>query len=182
MQLHTYPSLLNGAYQEANKKTVQQSLAVLQDLAEVQVNKEQIRAGFKNVIENTGLQGRWQILGLQPKIIADTAHNAHGLRLVMQQLMELPKDQLHIVLGVVNDKDLKRILPLFPKNATYYFCKPAIPRGLDAAILQVEAAAYGLKGAVYNSVSEAYQKAVVQAGIKDVIYIGGSTFVVAELF
>lgn len=182
LQLHTYPSLLKGAYQEANKKTVQQTLAVLQDLAEVQVNKEQIRAGFKNVIENTGLQGRWQILGLQPKIIADTAHNAHGLRLVMQQLMELPKDQLHIVLGVVNDKDLKRILPLFPKNATYYFCKPAIPRGLDAAILQVEASAYGLKGAVYNSVSEAYQKAVVQAGIKDVIYIGGSTFVVAELF
>ena len=181
-QLQTYPSILKGDYQEANKKTVQQTLAVLHKTGAIQVSSKQIQAGFANVVANTGLQGRWQILGLQPKIIADTAHNAHGLQIVMQQLNAEPKDHLHLVLGVVNDKDLEGILPLFPKNAHYYFCKPNVPRGLDATILQKTASQFGLIGAVYNSVSEAYREACKQASPNDVVFVGGSTFVVAELF
>lgn len=182
LQRQTYPSVLQGLYQEANKKTVQQALDVLVDLAKVKVNPIHIQTGFLKVIANTGLQGRWQILGEQPKIIADTAHNAHGLRVVMQQLLAEDCLHLHIVLGVVNDKDLDEVLPLFPKQAYYYFCKPNIPRGLDAEILKEKAARFSLKGEVFDSVSMAYQMARQRASSEDLIYIGGSTFVVAELF
>lgn len=182
IQTQTYPSALKGAYQEANKKTVQQALTILKSVSNFDITESQIQAGFENVVTNTGLMGRWQVLGDQPKIIADTAHNEHGLRIVLQQLMEEPKQQLHIVLGVVNDKDLTKILPLFPKEALYYFCKPNIPRGLDASVLGQLASDFGLTGKVYDSVSNAYQKAREQASPNDVIYVGGSTFVVAELF
>lgn len=182
IQTQTYPSALKGAYQEANKKTVQQALTVLKAVSNFDITESQIQAGFENVVANTGLLGRWQVLGEQPKIIADTAHNEHGLRIVLQQLREEPKQRLHIVLGVVNDKDLTKILPLFPKEALYYFCKPNIPRGLDASVLGQLASDFGLTGKVYDSVSNAYQKAREQARPDDVIYVGGSTFVVAELF
>ena len=182
IQTQTYPSALKGAYQEANKKTVQQALTVLKSVSNFDITESQIQAGFENVVANTGLLGRWQVLGDQPKIIADTAHNEHGLRIVLQQLMEEPKQRLHIVLGVVNDKDLTKILPLFPKEALYYFCKPKIPRGLDASVLGQLASDFGLTGKVYDSVSNAYKKAREQASPNDVIYVGGSTFVVAELF
>lgn len=182
IQTQTYPSALKGAYQEANKKTVQQALTVLNSVSNFDITESQIQAGFENVVANTGLMGRWQVLGDQPKIIADTAHNEHGLRIVLQQLMEEPKQRLHIVLGVVNDKDLTKILPLFPKEALYYFCKPNIPRGLDASVLGQLASDFGLSGKVYDSVSNAYQEARDQASPNDVIYVGGSTFVVAELF
>ena len=182
IQTQTYPSALKGAYQEANKKTVQQALTVLNLVSNFDITESQIQAGFENVVANTGLLGRWQVLGEQPKIIADTAHNEHGLRIVLQQLREEPKQRLHIVLGVVNDKDLTKILPLFPKEALYYFCKPNIPRGLKASVLGQLASDFGLTGKVYDSVSNAYQKAREQARPDDVIYVGGSTFVVAELF
>ena len=130
---------------------------------------------------NTGLQGRWQQLGTYPKIIADTAHNYDGLAEVMNQLQEETFTQLHMVIGVVNDKDLNGILPLFPKNGRYYFCKPNLPRGLDAKILATKATAFGLMGEVYNSVSVAYAAARADAVPTDFIYIGGSTFVVAEI-
>ncbi|RXR22018.1 bifunctional folylpolyglutamate synthase/dihydrofolate synthase [Flavobacterium stagni] len=182
IQTQTYPSALKGAYQEANKKTVQQALTVLKSVSNFDITESQIQAGFENVVANTGLLGRWQVMGDQPKIIADTAHNEHGLRIVLQQLMEEPKLRLHIVLGVVNDKDLTKILPLFPKDALYYFCKPNIPRGLDASVLGQLASDFGLMGMVCDSVSNAYQKAREQARPDDVIYVGGSTFVVAELF
>lgn len=182
IQTQTYPSALKGAYQEANKKTVQQALTILNSVSNFDITESQIQAGFENVVANTGLLGRWQVMGDQPKIIADTAHNEHGLRIVLQQLMEEPKLRLHIVLGVVNDKDLTKILPLFPNEALYYFCKPNIPRGLDASVLGQLASDFGLTGKVYDSVSNAYQKAREQARPDDVIYVGGSTFVVAELF
>jgi len=182
IQTQTYPSALKGAYQEANKKTVQQALTILKAVSNFDISESQIQAGFENVVANTGLMGRWQVMGDQPKIIADTAHNEHGLRIVLQQLMEEPKLRLHIVLGVVNDKDLTKILPLFPKDALYYFCKPNIPRGLEASVLGQLASDFGLTGKVYDSVSNAYQKAREQARPDDVIYVGGSTFVVAELF
>lgn len=177
----TYPSALMGDYQLHNKKTVLQSIRVLQSQNEFQITDEHIKAGFLNVIKNTGLQGRWQQLNEFPTVICDTAHNKHGLEIVLKQVQKTLFDQLHIVLGVVNDKDLEELLPLFPKNAIYYFCKPNIPRGLDATVLAEKAKVYGLIGKVYHSIPEAYQEALRQATKSDFIYIGGSTFVVAEI-
>ncbi|WP_284651653.1 bifunctional folylpolyglutamate synthase/dihydrofolate synthase [Flavobacterium terrisoli] len=176
-----YPSALLGDYQFHNKKTVLQTLKVLQEKQLLSVSEDAIKRGFLNVVTNTNLQGRWQQLGSSPKIICDTAHNAHGLSIVLNQLKKEKFDNLHIVLGVVNDKNLEEILPLFPKNAKYYFCKPNIPRGLEAEILKEKAAQFGLNGQIYNSVSNAYATATKNAASKDFIYVGGSTFVVAEI-
>ena len=177
----TYSSDLIGDYQVHNKKTVLQTISVLNSQNEFKITPENIKSGLLNVVKNTGLQGRWQQLNAFPKVICDTAHNKNGLEIVLNQIQKEVFDTLHIVLGVVNDKDLDEILPLFPKKAIYYFCKPNIPRGLDVLILKQKAATFELKGEVYNSVSEAYQKALKNAEITDFIYIGGSTFVVAEI-
>jgi dihydrofolate synthase/folylpolyglutamate synthase len=177
----TYQSKLLGDYQTRNKKTVLQTIKVLQSQNKFKLTEENIKNGFQKVIKNTGLQGRWQQLKENPKVICDTAHNSHGLKIVLNQIQNEKFEQLHIVLGVVNDKDLNEILPLFPKNAKYYFCKPNIPRGLNAEILQKKAADFQLNGKVYNSISNAYQEALKSSTKKDFIYIGGSTFVVAEV-
>jgi len=177
----TYPSELLGDYQTHNKKTVLQTIKVLQSQNEFKLSEENIKNGFQKVIKNTGLQGRWQQLKENPKVICDTAHNSHGLKIVLNQIQNEKFEQLHIVLGVVNDKDLNEILPLFPKNAKYYFCKPNIPRGLNAEILQKKALNFQLNGKVYISVSNAYQEALKSSNEKDLIFIGGSTFVVAEV-
>jgi dihydrofolate synthase/folylpolyglutamate synthase len=177
----TYPSALLGEYQLHNKKTVQQAFAVLQDLGIVELTENDIHQGFLNVITNTGLQGRWQQLHSAPKVICDTAHNAHGLALVMQHLEKENFRTLHIVLGMVADKNLDDILPLFPKNALYYFCCPTNSRGLEAKKLQEKAAVFGLNGSTFNSVSNAYENARNSALVDDFIYVGGSTFVVAEI-
>jgi dihydrofolate synthase / folylpolyglutamate synthase len=177
----TYPSDLLGDYQLLNKKTVIQTISVLNSQKEFYVSEENIKMGLLNVVKNTGLQGRWQQLGKTPKIICDTAHNKNGLEIVMKQIQKEKYDTLHIVFGVVNDKDLNEILPLFPINAIYYFCKPNIPRGLDTKTLQEEARKFNLFGNIYNSVSEAYKKSKINATKTDFIYIGGSTFVVAEI-
>ncbi|HLF50825.1 folylpolyglutamate synthase/dihydrofolate synthase family protein [Flavobacterium sp.] len=176
-----YPSDLIGNYQVHNKKTVLQTIRVIQSQNEFKISEEAIKNGFLNVIKNTGLQGRWQQLKEFPTVICDTAHNKNGLQIVLKQIQNTTYNQLHIVLGFVNDKDLGEVLPLFPKNAIYYFCSPNILRGLDAKILEQKAAEFGLKGKVYNSVSEAYQNALQTAEKSDFIYIGGSTFVVAEI-
>jgi dihydrofolate synthase/folylpolyglutamate synthase len=177
----TYPSTLLGDYQKQNKKTVLQTIKVLQDKKLLTISEMDIKNGFLNVIKNTNLQGRWQQLGDKPKIICDTAHNAHGLKIVLNQLKKEKYDQLHIVLGLVNDKNLDEILPLFPKNAIYYFCKPNNFRGLDETILKEKAAKFNLIGQKYISVSNAYLAATKNANENDFIYIGGSTFVVAEI-
>ena len=177
----TYPSDLLGNYQIQNKKTVLQTIKILQDKKHFLISKTAIKNGFLNVIKNTGLQGRWQKLGENPTIICDTAHNAHGLKIVINQLKKERHAQLHIVLGLVNDKNLAEILPLFPQNAKYYFCKPNNSRGLDAEILKEKAAEFNLIGETYISVSNAYQSAKENASTNDFIYIGGSTFVVAEI-
>jgi dihydrofolate synthase/folylpolyglutamate synthase len=176
-----YPCALLGDYQIHNKKTVSQTIKVLQKKRLLTISEEAVRKGFLNVIKNTNLQGRWQQLGENPKIICDTAHNAHGLLIVLQQIQKEQFEQLHIILGVVNDKNLEEILPLFPENAIYYFCKPNNPRGLEPTILEEKAAIFNLKGKIYNSVSTAYLVAKESASQKDFIYIGGSTFVVAEI-
>jgi len=177
----TYPSDLIGDYQIHNKKTVMQTLTVLNQHTAFKTTELHWKTGLSQVVKNTGLEGRWQQLGAAPKIICDTAHNTHGLSVVLNQIQNEPFDQLHFVLGVVNDKDLDEVLPLFPKNAIYYFCKPNIPRGLDATILAQKAAQFGLDGKIYNSVSAAYEKAKQNAQPTDFIYVGGSTFVVAEI-
>ena len=174
-----YPCGLLGDYQIKNKKTV---IEVFRNLkSDFNISEENIKNGIANVVLNTHLQGRWQILQENPKVICDTAHNAHGLEMVMQQLKKETYNQLHIVLGVVNDKDLDGILPLFPKNANYYFCKPKNERGLNATTLQEKAKSYQLNGNIYTSVSKAYKSALEKSSDKDLIFIGGSNFVVSEI-
>jgi dihydrofolate synthase/folylpolyglutamate synthase len=176
-----YSCDLIGDYQIHNKKTVVETITILNSQNQFKISEDNIKSGLSNVVKNTGLEGRWQQLGESPKIICDTAHNKNGLEIVMKQILKEKFDTLHIVLGVVNDKDLDEVLPLFPTNAIYYFCKPNIPRGLDARILQEKAATFNLKGKAYNSVSESYAKALQNASKTDFVYIGGSTFVVAEI-
>jgi len=179
-ELPEFKTDLLGNYQIKNYKTAYATLGVLKQKGWGISNKN-IENGFLNVVKNTGLQGRWQLLNKSPKVICDTAHNIEGLSLVLNQLKKEDFDQMHIVLGVVADKNLDAILPLFPKNAIYYFCKPAVIRGLAEAKLQQKARAYELIGASYVSVSEAYKSAMTAAKAKDLIFIGGSTFVVAEI-
>jgi dihydrofolate synthase/folylpolyglutamate synthase len=175
----SYPCALQGDYQKHNKKTVIKAIEVLQSY--FLITEQNIKAGLQNVVSNTGLLGRWQVLHEKPLVVCDTAHNAHGLTRVLAQISQYKYDTLHVVLGVVNDKDLDAILPLFPKKAVYYFSKPNMPRGLEAILLQERAAEYGLIGSVYDSVSVAYAKALSNAHFDDFIYVGGSTFVVAEI-
>ncbi|WP_338408202.1 folylpolyglutamate synthase/dihydrofolate synthase family protein [uncultured Flavobacterium sp.] len=179
--LQSYSSDLLGDYQVHNKKTAIETITVLKSQKIFKISEDNVKYGLLNVIKKTGLQGRWQQLGESPKTICDTAHNKNGLEIVMKQIKKEKYETLHVVLGVVNDKDLEEILPLFPKEAKYYFCKPDIPRGLEPQILKQKASEFGLKGEVFNSVSESYKKAVQTATKSDFIYIGGSTFVVAEI-
>lgn len=176
----TFPSDLKGIYQKHNIKTVLQTSKVLQDNNWI-ITQKQIKIGLLNVVKNTGLLGRWQILGEEPKIICDTAHNKEGLIYTLRQLQAEKYQKLHIVLGVVDDKNLNTILPLFPKNARYYFCQAQVPRALSASILEKKAKSFQLLGNSYNSVLEAFQQAKENASNEDVIYVGGSTFVVAEV-
>ncbi len=173
-----YETDLLGAYQFKNIKGV---IASLKFLEEFLIQEEHISDGLKNVVRNTGLLGRWQILGTKPTIVCDTAHNKEGILLVLEQVAKQNFNHLRVVLGFVKDKNLDTLLPLFPKDATYYFCKPDIQRGLDAMVLEKEAANFGLKGLVYKSVAEAQNAAVREASASDFIFIGGSNFTVAEV-
>ena len=176
-----YKSDLIGDYQVSNIKTVVQTIKVLQQQNDFEISEANIKNGLINVKRNTNLQGRWQILQEKPQVICDTAHNAHGLKIVLKQIEKQQFEQLHFVFGVVNDKDLDSILDLFPKNAKYYFCKPNIPRGLDAEILKEKCKNFGLIGVLSNSVATAYKTALASANNNDMVFIGGSTFVVAEI-
>ena len=171
---------LKGSYQVHNIKTVFQSVRVLRDLG-FKIPENQLKKGLLSVVKNTGLQGRWQVLQTQPKIICDTAHNKEGLTYIVQQLQSEAFDKLHIVFGVVNDKDLSSIILLLPKEATYYFCKPDVLRGLNTNKLKATFNKSQLYGDSYNSVEDALNNAKVNAKHDDLIYVGGSTFVVAEV-
>ena len=174
----TYISDLVGDYQIQNSKT---AVAAIKILKGYQVSKENITNGLLNVVKNTNLKGRWQVLQEHPKVICDTAHNKEGLAIVLKQLKKQPFKKLHIVLGVVADKKLETILPLFPSSADYYFCKPAISRGLSEAVLEANAKKFNLVGKKYSSVKLALKSALLNANQEDIIYVGGSTFVVAEI-
>ncbi|MBP6413882.1 MAG: bifunctional folylpolyglutamate synthase/dihydrofolate synthase, partial [Bacteroidia bacterium] len=166
---------LLGHYQQKNCCTVLQAVELLQQQSFV-VTEKDIKLGMAKVIEQTNFQGRWQVLNRKPLVIADTAHNEAGIKEVMKQLKLTPHKKLHIVLGVVNDKDLSKILHLFPSKALYYFCKADLPRALDAKILQEKAKEYSLKGKVYSSVNEALKAAEKAATKEDLVFVGGSTF------
>ena len=169
---------LLGSYQKRNIKGV---LGTLNLLKGFEIREEDKVNGFKNVVKNTGLMGRWQKIGDQPTVICDTAHNKDGLSYVLEQLKNQEFDTLHIVIGVVKDKNITDILPLFPKNAVYYFCKPKIFRGLDENILARQFYDLNFKGEIYKSVNKAFKTAKKQAKKSDLIYVGGSNFVVAEV-
>lgn len=174
------PSPLLGQHQLQNARTAYTALESLRNKAWA-IPLSAIQRGFERVRENTGLRGRWEMLSERPLTIADVAHNEDGMRMVMQELARVPRAHLHIVLGMSDDKDASAILRLLPTEASYYFCRPNVPRGRDAELLQSEAAVFGLKGEVYASVAKAYAAARIYATQEDVIFIGGSFFVVAEL-
>ena len=175
-----YTTDLQGSYQQENLKTAVRALKVLATKG-WDISAKAIEKGLNNVVKNTGLLGRWQVLNDSPFTVCDTAHNKEGLTYVLAQLKVLPKTNLHVVLGFVSDKDLDAVLPLFPVDAIYYFTKPNNRRALDENILKDKAAKFGLIGASYGSVQQAFDAAKAKVESKDIIYVGGSTFVVAEI-
>ena len=173
---------LMGTYQQKNIATALQAIAVLNKSTGFQkVSEDSIVAGLKNLKELTYFLGRWQKLGEQPTIICDSGHNQAGVQQILQQLEKLDYQQLHFVLGMVNDKDIGKILKMLPKSARYYFVKANIPRGLAADVLKEQAMAFGLKGRKYSSVKNGLRAAKRNADTQDLIFVGGSTFVVAEV-
>ena len=170
---------LTGDYQIMNTRTVLMSLTLLHQY--LPISENHVRAGLSTVKKSTGLMGRWQILSRKPLIIADTAHNEAGIKIVLKQLRKTSYNQLHFVLGVVNDKAIDALLNLMPKKASYYFCNAKIPRALNANELAQKAAQYKLKGSVYSSVKNAFDTAVKQAKSNDIVLVCGSNFTVAEV-
>lgn len=170
---------LKGNYQVHNKKTAYQALKLLKN--HFSIADDDVVKGFLNVEKNTGLKGRWTVLSEKPLIVADTAHNKNGLEIVMQQVHQQKFDKLFMVFGVVNDKDIDSILLYLPKNAEYFVAKPNVPRGLDAIVLKEKLTQNGFNATTFNSIPEALKHAKQKATINDMIYIGGSTFVVAEV-
>ena len=175
-----HPTALAGPHQQRNARTALEAIRRLQEKGWT-ITEAQIAQGFQNVVKRTGLMGRWQVLAEPPLTIADVAHNVDGIRAVRSMLECTPYEDLHIVLGMVNDKDLAKVLAELPKKARYYFCKADIPRGLDAGLLKDQAKAHGLEGSIHPSVREAYACARSAAAHNDLVLITGSVFVVAEV-
>ena len=178
LEMKSYPTDLLGAYQQKNSRGVRCVIAVLKGFT---VSEKHLERGLANVVKNTGLQGRWQVLEKNPTVICDTAHNQEGLKAVLAQIRDQKFENLHVVIGFVMEKKLEDILPLFPKKAQYYFVKPIITRGLPADVLQKKALQFGLIGKVYSCVEEGFKAAKKMAKANDLVFVGGSTFVVAEV-
>ncbi|MEM9836893.1 MAG: folylpolyglutamate synthase/dihydrofolate synthase family protein [Bacteroidota bacterium] len=172
---------LHGPFQYKNLQTALASLWELDQLGAYKLDLAELAASWSSLSSLTYYIGRWQLLGHAPDIIVDSAHNEGGLQIVTERLAQQVTGQLHIVLGVVNDKDLANILPLFPTTAIYYFVKADIPRGLPAEELAQKAATVGLKGHTYPSVQAGYQAALSAASDADTVFVGGSIFTVAEV-
>ncbi|HLG04272.1 MAG TPA: folylpolyglutamate synthase/dihydrofolate synthase family protein [Bacteroidia bacterium] len=171
---------LPGLYQRKNIVTVIAAVEQLRDIG-FRIPENAIYKAFRNVGRLTHLQGRWQVISKKPLVIADTAHNEAGVREVVAQLKKTPYKKLHIVFGVVKDKDPSAVLRLLPKQATYYFCNAKIPRAMDAGDLRAAASEFGLKGERWSSVKKAMRAAEDAAGPKDLVFVGGSMYVVAEV-
>ncbi len=175
-----YSCDLSGSYQQENISTALTALSLLRKMG-WELSDSHIEEGLKLVYSNTGLMGRWQSIGANPRSVCDAAHNHAGISAVMEQIRQTPRKKLHMVWGMVNDKDLNSILPLLPQDAIYYFTPSSVPRTLDAEKLCRRAGRFGLKGEAYTSVEEAYHAALEKADEEDMIFTGGSTFVVADL-
>jgi dihydrofolate synthase/folylpolyglutamate synthase len=171
-------TLLSGDYQAKNIQAVFAACEFLK--TRLGISENNVIEGIGKVIENTGFAGRWQVLGKTPLIICDTGHNKEGIEYVIQQLGRINTGRLHIILGFVNDKDLSEVLPLFPFTATYYFTKASVPRALNEKILREKASVAGLIGDSYPDVAAAISAARNNSTESDVIFVGGSTFVVAD--
>ena len=172
---------LGGFYQTKNIATVVQGVQLLKQ-NDYHISDLNLLDGISKVIRNTGLMGRWQILNDSPLIVCDTAHNVHGMEQIIAQLKTTPKNHLHIVIGMVSDKNIEGLLAILPiENTTYYFCKAQIPRALDEQLLYAQALKFELKGTIFSTVPDAYEAALKNAAPNDMIYIGGSNFVVADL-
>ncbi len=171
---------LLGLYEQKNIITV---LGMIERLNSIgyKISKNHIRKGIKDVVKQTKLTGRWQIISKKPLTICDTGHNEDGIKEVVKQIKITPHKKLHFVFGMVNDKDIDTILSLLPRDAVYYFCKANIPRGLNQKILANKANKSGLKGKAYSSVKEALSMAQKKANVNDLVFIGGSNFIVAEI-
>lgn len=178
-----YPNLkldLLGSYQKRNVIAVLKSIDVLKE-AGYKIGLVSVFNGLEKVITNTGLLGRWQILGFNPTIICDTGHNVEGITYILEQIKQTPYKKLHFVFGVVDDKNIDKILALLPEDATYYFTRADIPRALDQNTLKEKANEYNLIGESYEKVEIALKNAKKNVEHNDLIFIGGSTFVVAEV-
>ena len=171
---------LTGTYQLKNIAAIITCVDLLNE-QNFKVSHEALLKGLLNVKKNTGFKGRWYILQKNPIVLCDTAHNVDGLSQIIPVLQSIEKEKLHIVIGMVEDKEISKVLNLFPTDAIYYFCKANIPRGMDAQLLQSKAAEFNLKGEVYPSVELALTAAKENATNKDLIFVGGSTFTVAEV-
>lgn len=174
-----YESDLKGIYQVKNRRTVRVAVEELRKIG-FQISEESLLNGFKKVMKNTGLRGRWDILQQNPMVVADTAHNPHGIKEVMRQIQETPHQKLHFVLGFVNDKDVSGILNYFPENATYYFSQPDVPRKLSIENLKAQVPPH-FQASYFPTIQQALNAAKENAKPEDFIYVGGSTFVVAEV-
>lgn len=176
----TFNCDLSGNYQIENLITV---LCAADELRRLgwQISTSDLSGGLARVTSNTGILGRWQTLGHNPRSICDTAHNSDGIAAVMKQIGQIPRKKLHMVWGMVSDKDLEAIFPLLPEDAYYYFTSSSVPRSMDAESLRLKASEFGLKGRAWPGVKQAYQAAIKLAGPDDMIFTGGSTFVVADL-
>jgi dihydrofolate synthase/folylpolyglutamate synthase len=179
-QEYKLTSPLSGKYQLKNLVT---TIAAIEELQKngISIQKEHIASGIRKVVKNTGLMGRWQTIANHPLTIADIGHNPDGINEVLEQVALTPHKKLHFVIGVVNDKDIKTMLSLLPVNATYYFCKADIPRGLDTGKLAQLADEFSLKGMAFTSVKEALKAARQTAEPDELVLVGGSAFVVAEV-
>ncbi len=170
---------LGGLAQEKNAATI---LCAIDELKKsgYKIPDEAVKAGTSRIIENTGLQGRWQIIQKYPKMVFDTGHNVGGMEYIVHQLQSETYEKLYLVIGMVNDKDVASVLELLPQKAVYYFTQASVERALDATILKEKAAEYGLKGQAFSTVKEALNAAKAAATENDFIFVGGSTFVVAD--
>ncbi len=177
----TVESDLGGIYQSKNLATVLQSFDVLNKHANLNTSKKHIISGFKNVVKNTGLKGRWQIIGKNPTIICDSGHNTEAIKMLLKHLKKISYNRLHFIIGMMNDKNIEDFLTLLPGDAKYYFTNASIPRAIDANTLKDKAHRYNLHGEAYETVKKAFFYAKQNAKKDDLIFVGGSTFVVGEV-
>ncbi len=171
---------LTGLCQKKNTRTILTSVRLLRESG-IEISEKAIERGFAEVCTMTGLMGRWQILSKKPLTICDTAHNVGGLEYIFRHLASIPHQRLHLVIGMVSDKDVNTVLTLVPKDANCYFTQASVNRAMPAEELTRRANAVGLQGTTYTNVASAYDTALSNASANDIIYIGGSTFVVADL-